>query len=937
MPGSVVSLSGFVNDKTATRQNFAAVTTIEDLCNITPRAFAPRFGVLYRKLSELAVKTSHVKASLDSLSRHYAAGTFPPQILGSLKVPTVQVTKEFEGTSDRQERKTELDAIIFNARKLALEKSIEIKTEEYAYLQGLSHTDALKRDSRTARDEVHQSIGSSFATGVDKDGNTVYADLYTQEVNFMMANGLELCRKAIAIGLTKHQREMMSKMAKLKLKKDTDTDMRDMPVGDVAKQIELAVRNALAKERGSTKKSSGKNGESPAESERTQLTGHSPSQQKTEVIPLQQKTNESQGSRKRKREWEQETQEQVRRLEVSLSKRFNPRDCFTYPKEFFHSDPHTRRAFMLLHSSLDFVDSIPEYQADVFLGKGVALDLESRQQLSLNGKFVLHAQKDPTLVPQALSHLRRTIRIRWFFRDRPSRSIDYRQFHVKSDWEPPKASAQVEEAIRQVESSLLSQVGDLPSRSYLLNPETKNLCRNLRQKQYLVKITDKNLGLAVVSHDWYDEQCLKHLSQVDAYQAVNDPPMDELIEVFHDLLKDFTWPKEVNKYLCTTTADLPRFHVIPKVHKTPWASRPIVPSHSWITSRASEVVDFYLQKFTRQVPFILDSTKSFIEKLRKIRLTGKCTLVSGDVRAMYTNIPVTGAKQIVSEALKKVNSDGVPLQGLWALLFYVLDNNYFTYKGNAYKQLSGIAMGTACAPAVANIYAARFEEDFVNKWSNKGLVLYGRYIDDIFMVFQGDPLLLDECLVEHHIPGLEIEWKRSESSMTFLDVDVRINGDILDTTIFRKELNKYMYIPFSSGHPLSVKKALVKAEISRMNTICSTDEFRAECKKRFRLNLYRRGYPSTLLDRWFSEPVKRPTERKAFLMLPSAYNPVWEYIDMGKLENAWKKNTVKLQKHLPEELRDPRFIKCLKRGWNMYDIYNRENITVLRDEASLGD
>ena len=49
-------------------------------------------------------------------------------------------------------------------------------------------------------------------------------------------------------------------------------------------------------------------------------------------------------------------------------------------------------------------------------------------------------------------------------------------------------------------------------------------------------------------------------------------------------------------YLHSAEYKLPRFHVIPKVHKNLWSSRPIIPSHSWITSRVSKVVDYTLQK-----------------------------------------------------------------------------------------------------------------------------------------------------------------------------------------------------------------------------------------------------------------------------------------------------------------------------------------------------
>lgn len=940
MPGSTISFVGSTNaDQAQTQRNLAAVGTLEELTRITPKAFAPRLSILFRKYSDLAVKASHVAESLRILEQHFANGTFPPQVTGSIKSPVTQVTKEFEGHDDRTTCTSEVDAAIHVARVTTLQSLITAKKSEHAILMSMISTEAMTQETTGTLNEVHVSIGTSFATGKNEKGQTVYADFYQNEFLFVRKNVLDFARKATSLGFSKHQKELVARIGKLKIKKDTDVAMRELPANDVKKQIDLAVREALKKAPRKNQPKSEPTDEMSKDNITDVTHRQKTSGQKQTQNRDQETTQQGERSRKRKREWEQETQEKMRKIELDMSSRFNPRDTFSYPDSFFNADIYTRTKFCLLHSSLDFVDSIPSYQADVFSGPGVHLDQETKQKLSLNGKFVLHAQKNPNLIPEAVQQLKRSVRIRWFFRRKPQKQFFNKKFHTKSEWDPPKADPQIEEALRQVEVSLLSQTNTLPSKSYLLNPETKNLCQTLREKQYLVKITDKNLGLAVISSEWYMEQCEKHLRDLKGYEEVAKLNLEEIGEDLNHIMNTFTFSKEVKKYIATTTADLPRFHVIPKVHKTPWASRPIVPSHSWATSRCSEVVDYYLQKFTRKVPWILDSTKSFIQKIKGVQQTNdKMWVVTGDVKAMYTNIPVTGAKKVNFEALKKVDTEEDQVEGLGAMLFYVLDNNFFKFQDKTFKQKNGIAMGTACAPAVANIYASFYENDFIKYWSERGLSLFCRYIDDIFIVFQGLQAELQECLDQFHIPGLEIDWNISTTKATFLDVQVSVTPKGLETTLFRKELNKYMYIPFSSAHPMSVKKALVKAERTRMKTICSTDEERKECEKVFKLNLYRRGYPSTLLERWFSEDVKPPLEKKErkFLLLPSSYNPVWEYMDMSKLENTWMMKTRKVS-GLPEDLQNPRFIKCLGRGFNMYDLYNRENLTILNDIASLGE
>lgn len=60
--------------------------------------------------------------------------------------------------------------------------------------------------------------------------------------------------------------------------------------------------------------------------------------------------------------------------------------------------------------------------------------------------------------------------------------------------------------------------------------------------------------------------------------------------------------------------------------------------------------------------------------------------------------------------------------------------------------------------------------------------------------------------------------------MNFLDVQVYSLQGRLATTIYRKDLNKYLYILFSSAHPIAAKKAFIKAKRSRLRLICSEEE-----------------------------------------------------------------------------------------------------------------
>ena len=68
------------------------------------------------------------------------------------------------------------------------------------------------------------------------------------------------------------------------------------------------------------------------------------------------------------------------------------------------------------------------------------------------------------------------------------------------------------------------------------------------------------------------------------------------------------------------------------------------------------------------------------------------------------------------------------------MIRFVIENNYFSFQDQLYQQLEGLAIGTASAPVLANIYARYFERHKKIPFQ-EGVLKYMRYIDDVLMVF----------------------------------------------------------------------------------------------------------------------------------------------------------------------------------------------------------
>ena len=119
-----------------------------------------------------------------------------------------------------------------------------------------------------------------------------------------------------------------------------------------------------------------------------------------------------------------------------------------------------------------------------------------------------------------------------------------------------------------------------------------------------------------------------------------------------------------------------------------------------------------------------------------------------------------------------------------------------------------------------------------------------------------------------------LKWEKSKTSILFLDTKLEITSNSLITRVFEKALKKHQYIPYSSAHPISVKKAFVKAKRIRYSIICSQETDRLNTENKLYNNLLRRGYSREILDQWFSTSLIKKDKKLLEFILLSKYNPV---------------------------------------------------------------
>ena len=135
-------------------------------------------------------------------------------------------------------------------------------------------------------------------------------------------------------------------------------------------------------------------------------------------------------------------------------------------------------------------------------------------------------------------------------------------------------------------------------------------------------------------------------------------------------------------------------------------------------------------------------------------------------------------------------------------------------------------MGAPSSGAIANLFLGWQEKSWLKECGGPHLLTYLRYIDDIFFMFKGTKAELDRFLGTMTFTGLKLTFHISQTSCVFLDTTVQKpnSWDLVYTDLYAKPGNTHMYVPWSSAHPSSVKRAIIKAEMIRRKIICMREQ-----------------------------------------------------------------------------------------------------------------
>ena len=347
-----------------------------------------------------------------------------------------------------------------------------------------------------------------------------------------------------------------------------------------------------------------------------------------------------------------------------------------------------------------------------------------------------------------------------------------------------------------------------------------------KDQSIMVLAADKGRATVLLDRADYVNKANTLLQDSNTYSQLKKDPTDKIkrkvIETLSQIRNSGNMSNDTYFNLYPQLR-IPKFYGLPKIHKEGTPLRPIVDSINSVMYQISKKLATILTPLVGN-EFHIKNSQDFVTKISNITIDDSEIMVSYDVKALFTSVPVHEVVHMIKSLLSRdrtlVDRTTLSVDNICDLLSLVLTNTYFSFNGKFYQQKFGMAMGSPVSPIVANIFMQDLETKAV-QYSEFIPKIWYRYVDDTFVIIEKQH---EDYFFEHiNLINPSIQFtKELESDHKLPFLDVLIHRDIsgtLNTTVYRKPTHTNQYLNFESNHPLSTRIGVARTLFDRASQI----------------------------------------------------------------------------------------------------------------------
>ena len=283
--------------------------------------------------------------------------------------------------------------------------------------------------------------------------------------------------------------------------------------------------------------------------------------------------------------------------------------------------------------------------------------------------------------------------------------------------------------------------------------------------------------------------------------------------------------------------------------------RPIISSRGSATYETAKELAKIIKPLIGKSPHHVHNNKDYLESIKDIKVEEDECIMSYDVSALFTSIPIGTTINIIKKQLeddKDLHSrTNMTIKHICCLLEFCLKNTYFKFNGKFYEQKEGAAMGSPISPIVANLFMEDLETKAI-RTSSTPPKIWRRFVDDTFTIIKKENKnsFLQHLNSIHHSIKFTCEEEKEDGSMPFLDILITPAEDgSLNTSVFRKPTHTDLYLQWDSHHNIPSKYSVAGTLYHRATTICSNPTLLHEEEQHLFNALKKCKYPTWAINR----------------------------------------------------------------------------------------
>ena len=284
--------------------------------------------------------------------------------------------------------------------------------------------------------------------------------------------------------------------------------------------------------------------------------------------------------------------------------------------------------------------------------------------------------------------------------------------------------------------NILNDISDVPSDKLdSIKTKLRSSCENFYNKQtpykyktiikqlsineeVIIMKQDKGRGVVIMNRSKYLEKCLSIL-QGKQFMKLDRDPTSKLESKVQRILRKIKSKLSENIYkkLYPTGSAQDKFYRNAEIHKLSSNDldglplRPIVSNIGIATYETAKYNAKLLSPLSKS-NYTINSTKQFVNYIRKQKVPGGYQMMSFDVTSIFTNAPL---EETIEITLQKVYIDqeintNIPKKEMKELLYQCTKNIHFIFNGEIDIQIDGVTVGSPLGLVLANIFMVELEK-----------------------------------------------------------------------------------------------------------------------------------------------------------------------------------------------------------------------------------